>query len=316
MESVQDNIGDLSTTNRLPLLTAFVAVTHAHSFTRAAKRTGIDKSLLSRRVKALEDSLGVRLLNRTTRRLSLTDAGRSLFDRVVGALGEVQGALSEAAAPGPIAGKVKIAAIPALAGSVLVPVLAELRRVHPDLEVSIQATETFVNLVEGGFDLAIRAGNLPDSSLIARRLGELRYVLCGSPDWVARHPEVKTPADLVDHWVLFDAVPNATRWRFHRGDTGMEVQVARTLATNNGLVQLEAVRGGLGVAPMGPLVVAESFGRGDLVRVLPDWQVEGNYGIYGVTPHRTHLPARVVVLLAAIQRRIKELQPAWDALSR
>jgi len=314
MESVQDNIGDVSTTKRLPLLTAFVAVVHAGSFTRAAGRTGVDKSLLSRRVKALEDSLGVQLLHRTTRKLRVTHAGRVLFDRVVGGLGEVQEALAEVAAPGPVAGVVQVASVPSLAPAVLIPAIAALRRDHPDLLVDLQCTESFVNLVEGGFDLAIRAGNLPDSGLISRKLGTFGYVLCATPAWAAAHPDLETPADLADHWVLHGSVPNATRWSLVRGDTGLKIQVGSVLTVDNGQVQRDALRAGLGVAPLGTPLSAPLLASGELVRVLPEWRVEGRYGIYGVTPHRTHVPARVQAALTAMGRQLGAIQDDWDAL--
>jgi len=314
MESVQDNIGDVQTTNRLPLLSAFVAVVAAGSYTRAAARSGVDKSLLSRRVKALEQSLGVRLLHRTTRSLSPTDAGRLLYDRVVGGLGEVQEALAEVAAPGPIAGRVKVASVPILARALLIPALAELRREHPDLLVDLRCTETMVNLVEGGFDLAVRAGKLRDSTMIARRLGSFRYAMCASPVWVEAHGMPSHPSELVDHWVLYGSVPNANRWRFARGDEGVELRVNPVAVVDNGQVMFEAVRAGIGVAPLGPPVAADALRAGELVRLLPEWSIESAYGIYGVTSHRTHLPARVQAVLAAMRRQMERIQPDWDAL--
>lgn len=316
MEPVLDNIGDVQTTNRLPLLSAFVAVVAAGSYTRAAARSGVDKSLLSRRVKALEASLGVRLLHRTTRSLSPTDAGRLLYDRVAGRLGEVQVALAEAAEPGPVAGRVKVASVPLLAHSLLVPALATLRRDHPDLLVDLRCTETMVNLVEGGFDLAIRAGNLRDSSLIARRIGEFRYAMCASPAWVERNGLPSHPSELVDHWVLYGSVPNAARWRFARGDVGVELRVNPVLVVDNGQVLFEAVRAGLGVGPLAPPVAGRALQSGELVRLVPEWSIESAYGIYGVTSHRDHVPARVQAVLAAMRARMAQLQPEWDALTR
>ena len=167
--------------------------------------------------------------------------------------------------------------------------------------MDLKCTETMVNLVEGGFDLAIRAGNLKDSTLIARKLATFGYLLVASPAWIATHPGLEPPADLAPHWVLYGAVPNATRWRFTCGDVGLDVQV-------------EPVRAGLGVSPLSPLLVAEDLVAGNLVRILPEWPVTGRYGIYGVTPHRAHVPARVEAVLRAPRDRLTLLQPEWDAL--
>ena len=152
----------LSSPALLPLLSAFVAVVDAGGYTAAARRTGLDKTLLSRRVRALEEALERRLLNRTTRQLHVTEAGQALYDRASSPLGDVVDALARVAASDRVRGLVRVATAPSLSAEVFGPVLAGLTKSHPDLQLEVRATETLVNLVEQGFDLAIRMGRMPD----------------------------------------------------------------------------------------------------------------------------------------------------------
>ncbi|TPV93529.1 MAG: LysR family transcriptional regulator [Myxococcales bacterium FL481] len=299
----------------LPQLAAFVAVVSAGSFTAAARRAGIDKTLLSRRVRSLEAALQVRLLNRTTRRLHVTQAGQALYERVSQPLSEVADGLARAARDDTVEGQVRVATFPALGQSLWGPALRELLDAHPLLALDVRATETLVNLVEQGFDVGIRAGKLPDSSFVARRLATWRHVLVASPGWADRHPEVRTPADLVSHWVLYTDVPMANQWRFERGDEGLEVRMHSRLTLDNGEVQLGSVLAGIGVTATAPYHVERYLERGDLVRLLPDWRVAHRHGIYAVTPHRTYTPARVQVVCDTVARHLERLSRRWASLS-
>lgn len=315
MEQIIHSIGAHKATNLLPHLSAFVAVVEAGSFTGAAKRAGVDKTLLSRRVRALEDALEVRLLHRTTRSLHVTDAGQALVDAAAGPLHDALQALQIAAAPGQVTGRVRIATITHIDEAVWAPVIGEVLRSHPGIELDIDARETLVNVVGGGFDLAIRTGNLPDSSMIMRRLATWRYVLCATPEWVEAHPEVRSPADLAPHWLLYGDVPNASRWRFERGDDQVEVEMGAVVTGNHSGVLIACVHAGLGVTAMTPYVAGPSLEDGRLVRVLPDWRIGHTMGIYAVTPHRAYLPARVQVVLEMVERRLEELEEGWTRWS-
>lgn len=310
-----DDVEVAASPTLLPQLAAFVAVVSAGSFTAAARRSGIDKTLLSRRVRALEEALQVRLLNRTTRRLHVTQAGQALYDRVSEPLSQVADGLARATRSDMVAGQVRVATFPALGKSLWGPVLNELLASHPHLSIDVRATETLVNLVEQGFDVAIRAGNMPDSSFVARRLVTWRHILVASPAWVAAHPEVHSPIDLVDHWVLYTDVPQANQWRFERGDEGVEIRVRSRLTVDNGDVQLGAVVAGIGVTSTAPFTVEPYLARGELVRLLPTWRVVHCHGIYAVTPHRTHTPARVQVVRDAIAGRLEQLALRWSELT-
>ncbi|MDH5671050.1 MAG: LysR family transcriptional regulator [Myxococcales bacterium] len=308
------SVDPLASPSHLPLLAAFVAVVDSGSFTAAARRTGVDKALLSRRVRALEQALELRLLNRTTRTIYVTDVGRALYDRSAPPRAEVFSALEQAAASDKIGGTVPVATAPALSEEVWGPVLVELAWKYPQLEVEPRATETLVSLVEQGFDVAIRMGRLPDSSTVARKLACWRHVLCAAPSWVQAHPEVRSPADLVEHWILYTDVPMASSWRFERGDQGLQVKVASRMRTDNGEVMLAMLRQGMGISALAPFQVADLIARGELVRCLPDWRVGHQHGVYVVLPHASHTSARVEVVAQAVARRVSERELSWRRL--
>lgn len=315
IEDVSTSIGAGSASMVLPQLSAFVSVVGAGSFTRAARLTGVDKTILSRRVSALERALSVRLLHRTTRRVALTDAGRNLYERTATPLSELLKVLSHAAAPEPVEGLVRVASTATLADDLWIPLVGEFRSKYPKLQLEIRANERFVDLVEGGFDFAVRTGRLPDSSLVAKRIATWRYVLCGSPDWLSRHRELSEPADLAPHWLFYPGVPNADRWKIERGDQVEEIRVKPVMSSDNAEVLVSAARAGLGVAAFAPVAVEEHLSAGRLVRLLPEWRVAHTHGVYTVMTHRAHIPPRVQVVVDGVVARLKTLERRWSALS-
>lgn len=302
----------------LPQLAAFVAVVEAGSFTAAARQSHSDKTVLSRRVTALEQALGVRLLNRTTRSLHVTEAGTRLLHDARGPVLDALAAIVRASSPDHLEGLVRVASAQSLAQSVWIPVLQRLRLAHPLLTVKLDADENFSPLVEQGYELGVRVGRMPDSSLTSRKLGAWRYVLVASPDWVAAHPEVRSPVDLGKHWLLWASdAGRVQRWTFQRDEDLVEVRMDRSaLIFDASHLIVESARAGLGVAALPPFCVARELGDGSLVRVLPEWRLIHELGIFGVTPHRTMLPARVQAVLDAVRVRVGELVPVWDDVTR
>lgn len=314
MEHDFDTVVAMESTNLLPNLASFLAVVAEGSFTRAAKRSGVDKTVLSRRVKRLEESLQVRLLNRTTRSVHVTEAGRALFERAAGPLGDVLLALGEANDADAARGTVRVATIAPL-DAVWAEVLTTLRAEHPDLLVELSTADSLVSLVDEGFDVAVRTGFLPDSTLVARKLATWRYVLCGAPAWVDRHGDPADPSAVAGHWALYVGIPNADRWRFERGDVGMELQVRPAVAANNSFVLKSAVLQGIAVTAFPPYMVADELATGRLVRLCPDWRVAHAIPIWGVLPHRSFVPARVEAVLSAMRAALRRREPRWTALS-
>jgi len=314
MEPDRPSIVVDATTILLPQLTAFLAVVDAGSFTGAARVMASDKSVLSRRVKALEERLGVRLLNRTTRAIHITAAGQRLVDDARAPMAAVLAALARTRGEDQLEGTVRISSAQSLAQAVLVPVLAELRSRHPQLRVELSAREVFTPMVEEGVELAVRVGRMPDSGLVSRRLASWRHVLVASPDWVAEHPDVGSPADLPPHWILWGHTAVQQRWSFERGDEVLHAVVDRpALVYDASQLLIESARAGLGVAAMPPFSVIRELESGALTRVLPQWRVGHELGIFGVTPHRTLQPARVRVVLDALRSRLDLVAPTWVA---
>ena len=297
-------------TKLLPHVASFVAVVSAGSFSRAARLSGIDKTVLSRRIRHLEATLGVRLLNRTTRSLHVTEVGRRLYDQAHAPVGDILLGLAQATSSDAASGRVRLASISSM-DRLLVEIAGRLKVEHPELRLEIGNADT---LVDEGFDLAIRAGHLPDSSLVARKLAQWRYVLLAAPRWVEAHPEVRHPGDLADHWLLYSDVPNAGKWLFERGDEGAEVHMRPVLGANDSFVLRSAALAGLGVTAFPPYMVEEEVARGELIPLLSEWQVGHQIPIWGVVPHRSYVPARVQVVLAMAEQVFKEHQGRWAAL--
>jgi DNA-binding transcriptional LysR family regulator len=301
----------------LPQLAAYLSVVAAGSFTAAARQTKSDKTVLSRRVKALEEALGVRLLNRTTRSIHVTEAGRRLVDEAREPVRNAMAALVRTSAPDHLEGSVRVASAQLLAQALWIPVLARLGDAHPQLRVDLSASETFSPLVDEGLELAIRIGRMPDSSFISRRLATWRHVLVGSPGWVGAHPEVQNPADLPPHWLMWTPTFSGTQdWTFRRDGEELALRVDRSrLMFDASQLLVESARGGLGVAAVPPFLVMRELEEGSLVRVLPDWAPIHELGVFAVTPHRTMQPARVHVVLEAVRERVAELEPIWEQLT-
>lgn len=312
---VTDSVSDDSA-KLLPQLLAFLAVVDAGGFTAAARRCTTDKTIISRRVKALEAALGVRLLNRTTRAVHVTAAGQRLADEARGPIAAALLALNRTRPIGELWGTVRIASTPSLAQEVLVPMLGQLRLAHPNLKVELNTNETLTPLVEHGYDLALRVGRLPDSSLILRKLATWRYLLVASPSWAKAHPDLKSPRDLLPHWLQWGSAANAQQWSFQRGDDVLDLAfVDAPLVYGASQLLVESARAGLGMAAVPPFCVARELAEGSLVRILPEWRIRHELGIFAVTPHRTMQPDKVQIVLEAARNKLADLAPKWWELT-
>lgn len=300
--------------DRFDSLHTFVAVVEAGSFSAAAARLDRAKSAVSRQVAALESHLGVQLLNRTTRRLSLTEAGREFHERAQRILADLEEAeLSVAAEQTALRGRLRLAAPLSFGVLHLAPALAEFLTRHPELVLDLDLDDRRINLVEEGFDLALRIGELVDSSLVARSLAPIRMQLCASPAYLRRHGTPRTPQDLAFHaGLVYGNVPEAQQWRF-RDVAGKvhSVKVPARLRANNGDVLLRAALDGLGVVVSPTFIAHRALAAGQLVPLLPDYQAPGT-SAYAVYPSRRHLPQRVRALIDFLAQRFGTT-PYWDA---
>tara|TARA_R110002012_G_scaffold79146_5_gene201630 strand:+ start:2828 stop:3748 length:921 start_codon:yes stop_codon:yes gene_type:complete len=286
---------------QLEPIIAFVRVAELKSYTRAAEALSLSRTRVSRLVMALEASLGVRLIQRTTRRLHLTAEG----ERYLAHAQSILQALDEAAADvgsgaTDMRGRLRINGPMSFGVRHLSPLVARFMVEHPGLEVRLDLNDRRVDLLEEGYDMAIRIGNLPDSSLIARRLTRCRMLFCASPDYLARHGTPTTINALKEHRCLrYRSGPVSGDW--HIGDTTLFAQ--GPLESNNGDVLTHAAEAGLGIAHQPSFLVIDSIIQGSLVPVLSD-VAPTMLDIHAIYPARRFLPAKV-------ERFIELLANAW-----
>jgi DNA-binding transcriptional LysR family regulator len=291
---------------------AFAAVVETGSLARAAERIGVSKSLVSRRVARLEAHLGARLLTRSASGAVPTEAGRIYFVRVGEAMAGLEAAreaVTESVSH--VAGMIRLAAPQSFGTRYLAPALAEFLAAHPRVELDAVFDDRRVDLVGEGFDLAVRIGNLPDSSLIARWLAPVRRVVIASPEYIAREGEPARPRDLAGHALLLYAnVPIFEQWRFSVDGRDESVRGRARLRANSGELQLAAVEAGLGVAILPTFIAGEAIGRGSVRVILAEWPLAVG-GLHAVMPPGRGASARVRALVDFLAGRFGP-EPSWD----
>ena len=283
---------------RLDEIAVFIEVVRKRSFVRAAEQLGASVSAVSRSVAALEARLGVRLLQRTTRSVGLTEAGSAYFSRCEALLSELESAEAEASALGDeLQGRLRVSAPSGLGMTHLVPALPEFLVRHPRLTVDLDLSNRFVDLVEERYDLAIRTGSLRDSRLVARKLGPNRRVLAASRDYLERRGTPRHPRELGQHACLvLDITDHPDRWDLQRRGETLAVNVTGPLRSNNALALHDACMRGLGIALLPRFALSADFAAGRLQQVLPQWATE-EQGIYAIYPGYRFIPAKVRALV-------------------
>ncbi|RWB75994.1 MAG: LysR family transcriptional regulator [Mesorhizobium sp.] len=283
----------------LTRMRAFIDVVEAEGFSAAARKIGRSKALLSKYVRELEDELGALLLNRTTRQFSLTEAGHTYYQRASEIVREVD-SLAEAVrqSSGDVRGRIKLSAARTFADAPIGQSLVDFARQHPDIVLDIHLDDRFVDLVEEGFDLAVRISRLENSSLIARRLAPFSVRLCASPELIARHGAPTRPQDLANLPCIVDTNGRSlANWRFKgEGEESISVAVSGPIEVNSPIVARAAALSGLGFAMLPDFIAAPDLASGKLVTALDDRILAGT-GIFAVYPHRRYLPAKVRVFV-------------------
>lgn len=294
--------------DKLASMSAFAAVVEAGSFVRAAERLGTSTSTLSRQIAELEHHLGARLLNRTTRKLSLTEGGRAFYERAVQLLAELQEAeavaSSSAAAP---RGTLRLTCSHAMGVQRIAPAIASFVARYPEVRFEISVLDRIVDLVEEGYDLAIRIGRLGSEQLVARRLGSMRLVACAAPAYLDARGTPRKPADLAGHAVLtyaYSPSPRVLRLTDRHG-RHEEVRVAGPLHSNSGDLAIAAAIAGLGVIFEPDFMVKSALEWGQLVRVLPGYESTPGE-IWAVYPSRRHLSAKVRLFVDHVVREFAD----------
>jgi DNA-binding transcriptional LysR family regulator len=272
--------------DRLTEMEAFVRVVEHGGFTEAARKMGMSKSAVSKHVSALESRLAVRLLNRTTRRVSPTEVGLAYFDRARAVLAEAGEADSMVTAmQATPSGSLRISAPVNFGISQVSPAVAEFLSAWPEVEIDMVLDDRFVELVAEGFDLAIRIGTLADSSLKARKLAEARSVVAASPKYLAEAGVPETIGDLTRHRLLhYSQLTSGSHWRL-RAASGEErqIRVGGRLTVNNGQALMKAAEAGLGISMIPSFMLGDALATGRLVEVLAD-RPPDLLGIYAVYP--------------------------------
>jgi DNA-binding transcriptional LysR family regulator len=298
--------------DRFEEMRVFAAVVDAGSFVRAADALDLSKTAVSRHVSELEARLGVRLLHRTTRKLSLTAEGQVFHARCKTLLGAVEAAEAEITAGSVQPSGVLRLNVPVTFGLMhLAPLWPDFMQRHPQVTLDVSLADRVVDLVEEGFDLAVRIAQLSSSTLVSRQLATTRMVLCASPEYLRRHGVPQRPADLAQHRVLaYSLFHQGEHWAFD-GPQGREVvKVSPILRTNSGDTCVAAALAHQGVILQPSFLVGEALRRGELVEVLPGHR-SGEMGIYAVYPSRQHLAPKVRAMVDFLVEAFRTT--AWPA---
>ncbi|MEO1192241.1 MAG: LysR family transcriptional regulator [Pseudomonadota bacterium] len=280
--------------NPIEQLRAFAAVVTSGSFTAAASRLGLSPQLVSKYVKLLEEDLGVRLLNRTTRSVQPTETGRAFFERAVALIDgydELRASLHDShTAP---RGLLKLTAPVNFGELHLVPVISAFLQRYPEISVDLHLTDRFVRLLDEGFDVAIRISALESSGLIARRLADAPILLCATPAYLERHGRPQRPEDLAHHACIIDTnFREPEVWRFKEGKQEASQRVGGRFRVNSAVAVRQLLLAGAGIARCPAFVVADALAAGQLVTLF-DGALTTDYGIYAVYLENRHLPGKV-----------------------
>jgi DNA-binding transcriptional LysR family regulator len=279
----------------LTRMRAFIDVVDAEGFSAAARKMGRSKALLSKYVKDLEDDLGALLLNRTTRQFSLTEAGHTYYRTASEILKEIDD-LADMVREGSsdLKGRVRISVPRTFVDAPIGMSLVDFSREHPDITLEIVAEDRFVDLIEEGFDLAIRITRLEDSGMIARKLCDFRLLCCASPDFIKAHGPLNDPQMLAKLPCVVDTNGrNYNNWRFEpAGGPPIHVAVSGPIEVNSPIATMRAAIAGVGVAIVPEFVGRPSVESGELVEIFKEYIPRGG-GVYAIYPHRRYLPAKV-----------------------
>lgn len=276
-------------------LKTVIAVVETGSFTSASERLMISKALVSKYVGEVEEKLGVRLFNRTTRRLALTDAGKTYYERALPLVEEYEELLDsvtgEQSTP---KGNLKIS-VPVTFGEMqLSPIISKFLKAYPDIQINIQLTDRRIDMLEEGVDVVIRIGGVDDSNMVARQINTYPLVLCASPDYLEEHGHPKKPSDITNHACIIDSnFRIGKQWPLVSPDGTVEIiEVTSKIAANSPRAVMEIAKSGGGIALIPGFIVKDTIAEGLLLEVLAGYSTL-EFGLFAIFPHRRYLSKKI-----------------------
>ncbi len=291
-------------------LKLFIRVAANGNITRAGQEQGLSPAVAGNHIKKLEEDLGVLLLQRTTRKVSLTEEGVSFLPHAEEVLSSIEAARAAVGAGSTSpTGTLRISAPASFGRMHLVPILSDFMSRHTGLKVDLHLSDAIVDLVEGGFDLAIRNAKLKDSSLVARKLSADRRVLCASPAYLAEHGEPGNPDDLHNHQCI--SLQGLDTWLFDMADGKQSVRISSRLRVDNGEALRDACTQGLGITINSTWSAYQELKRGDLVEVLPEFPLVSDTSIWAVYPSSRLLAPKVRLFVDYLVERFAGV-PYWE----
>ena len=292
----------------------FVAVAENGGFAAAARKLGITKSAVSKRIGGLEAHLGTQLFHRSTRSISLTEAGEIYLAHAIQALGSAQEAEDAVAAlQGDPVGHLKVSAPMSFGQLHVAPAIPEFLRLHPGITLELSMDDRFVDLVDSGMDLALRAGTLPDSALIARKLAPIHSVIVAADHYLKRAGEPRHPQDLLNHDCLHYAYSrDPLEWKFIGDEGEIVVRTKGRFRVNNSDALCTTLIAGLGIGRLPTFIAGAHLAAGKLRRVLPEFLMP-EQALYAVFPERQHVPAKVRVFVDYFANYVGIKTPYWDS---
>ncbi|SFC94764.1 LysR family transcriptional regulator [Pseudoalteromonas denitrificans] len=294
--------------DELKRIGVFTKVIQAKSFSEAARQLGVAKSAVSKQISLLEQEVGVRLLNRSTRKLSLTEAGEIYYKHCEQIVNRAEIAINELRQyQHQPTGTLRVASPIYFGTKQLIPIIKELRCLYPLLKIELLLEDRIVNMVEEGIDLSIRIGWLQDSNLIAKKLCTSATHIFASSEYLSRYGTPKTPLDLVNHqWISLSLLSSPLRWNFTEKANKKEimVQVNSNLKTNSVDAVISAAENGLGISALAKLSICEQLHTGKLTPILEDYELP-SLGVYAVYPHREHLSPKVRVFMEFLEKNCR-----------
>ena len=290
-------------------LKIFARVVEAGSLSAAGRDLNLSPTVVSKRLARLEEQLGARLLQRTTRQLTLTDIGEGFHERVLAVLTALEEAESFASGSGMPRGLLRVSAPTGFGRSHIAPNLSPFLRAYPDVRLELDLSDDYVDLIAGGFDVAVRIGTLEDSSMIARRLASNRRLLCASPEYLAEHGEPESLADLDRHHLQTTTIQS--EWHLDGPEGPVVYKPASMVVTNSSEVVRETVIGGLAIGLRSTWDISQELRDGRLRQVLADYTGSSEVGIWAVHPSRRLVPPKVRAFIDHFAEAWGP-EPYWD----